>query len=273
MSNAPFLFDPEALARNRSRASVAPEKFLHEIAMDEIKHRLALVNKSFSGPAIVTGHGETWRELLPGAAIIADQEALDLHPGNHDLIIHAMALHWANDPVGQLIQCQRALKPDGLFMAVMFGGQTLHELRSVLAEAEASVSGGLSPRVAPMSEIRDLGALLQRAGFALPVVDSLPLKTSYESLTCLMHDLRAMGERNALSGRKRSFTARAVFAEAEVLYRQAFPAGNNRIEATYELLFLLGWAPDASQPKPLRPGSAAARLADALGAKEAPLKD
>ncbi|UYV37443.1 SAM-dependent methyltransferase [Rhodobacteraceae bacterium D3-12] len=273
MSEAPQLFDPKALTRNRARAAAAPEMFLHEIAADEIKHRLSMVNKSFNASVIVTGHGDFWQHILPDAVIVSADEVLKLEPRAHDLIIHAMALHWANDPVGQMIQCLHALKPDGLFMAVMFGGQTLHELRATLAEAEAQVSGGLSPRVAPMSEIRDMGALLQRAGFALPVIDSLPIKTSYKSLTHLMHELRAMGERNALHGRVRHFTRPSLFTAAEALYRRAFAAADSRIEATFELLFLLGWAPDATQPKPLRPGSASARLADALGSLEMPLKD
>jgi SAM-dependent methyltransferase len=205
--------------------------------------------------------------------IVAEEETLDLEPGAHELVIHAMALHWANDPVGQLIQCLRALKPDGLFLAVMFGGQTLHELRAALAQAEAEVMGGLSPRVAPMAEIRDLGALLQRAGFSLPVADSLPLKASYASPWHLMRELGAMGERSALRARPRHFARRAVFERAAELYQSAFADKDGRVQATFELIFLTGWAPDPSQPKPMRPGSAQARLAEALGSQEIALKD
>lgn len=183
-----------------------------------------------------------------------------------------MALHWANDPVGQIIQASRALKPDGLFQAVCLGGQTLHELRACLAQAESDVTGGLSPRIAPMGEIRDLGALLQRAGLALPVADSLPIKTSYRDVFHLMHDLRAFGETNALNTRLRRPTRRAVFDRCAELYARNF-SEDGKIIATFEFMFLSGWAPSADQPKPLRPGSAAARLADALKTKETPLRD
>lgn len=181
-------------------------------------------------------------------------------------------MHWTNDPLGQLIQCRRALRPDGLFLGVMFGGQTLQELRASLAEAEAQVTGGLSPRVLPMGEIRDLGALMQRAGFALPVADSVTQTVHYPDLAALMSELRAMGETSALAARPRHFTRRAVLTRAEAIYRANFPAPNGRITATFELVFLTGWAPHESQQQPLRPGSAKARLADALRVPEQPLK-
>ncbi|MDU8927887.1 methyltransferase domain-containing protein [Alisedimentitalea sp. MJ-SS2] len=270
MSTPPSLTDRTALTRNRDRSD---ESFLHAIAVDEIKDRLEVVNKTFTAPAIVTGHGDFWRDALPDCTVVGDDETLDLSPGAHDLVIHAMALHWANDPVGQMIQCQRALKPDGLFLAVLFGGQTLHELRAALGQAEVEVTSGLSPRVAPMAEIRDMGALLQRAGFALPVADAVPVKTTYASPLGLMRELRKMGEQNALNARLRNFTRRRVIARASEHYIDAFSDPDGRVRATYELIFLSGWAPDASQPQPLRPGSAAARLADALGTTETPLKD
>jgi len=273
MTKPPSLFDHNALARNRARAAKRFEPFLHAIAEDEIKDRLSMVKKSFKAPVIVTGHPDYWATAFPEMKIVADDETLALSQGTYDLVIHAMALHWANDPVGQMIQCLGALKPDGLFMAVSFGGQTLHELRAALAQAEVEVSGGLSPRVAPMAEIRDQGALLQRAGFALPVADSLPLRTSYETAWHLMRDLGAMGEQNALQDRPRHLARRSMFERASELYREAFPDKDGRVQATYELIFLAGWAPDSSQPQPLRPGSAKSRLADALGALEIPLKD
>ncbi|MEL6586265.1 MAG: SAM-dependent methyltransferase, partial [Pseudomonadota bacterium] len=169
--------------------------------------------------------------------------------------------------VGQLIQCRRALAPDGLFLGVAFGGQTLHELRAVLAQAETAVMGGLSPRVAPMADIRDMGALLQRAGLALPVADSLPRRVRYTTMFRLMADLRAMGETNALAARHRRFAPKHLFAEAARIYQEHF-ADADGIGATYELLFLSGWAPAETQQKPLRPGSATTRLADVLGVKE-----
>jgi hypothetical protein len=179
-----------------------------------------------------------------------------------------MALHWANDPVGQIVQARRALMPDGLFLGACLGGRTLWELRSALTEAEARLTGGLSPRVAPMGEIRDLGALIQRAGLALPVADSLALTVEYRDAFHLMQDLRAMGEGNALAARRRAFAPRALFPEAARIYSEGFGLPNGRIPATFEFVFLTGWAPAESQPKPLRPGSATARLADALGVDE-----
>jgi SAM-dependent methyltransferase len=196
-----------------------------------------------------------------------------LDPGAHDLVIHALALHWADDPVGQLVQCRRALNPDGLFLGMGLGGQTLAELRAALAEAETQLSGGLSPRVLPMGEIRDLGALLQRAGFALPVADSVPLNASYADAFALMHDLRAMGETNALAARHRAIPSRALFPTMAACYNTSFPAPDGRIRATFEIIALTGWAPAETQPRALRPGSAGMRLADALGSTETALPD
>lgn len=272
MSAPPRLTDRPALLRNRDRAlRRGPALFLHELALAEIEQRLAEVNRRFTAPAIVTGFPGAWAGLLPGARVVPDDDLLALAPGAHDLVIHALALHWANDPVGQLVQCRRALRPDGLFLAVLFGGQTLAELRAALAESEVALTGGLSPRVLPMGEIRDLGGLLQRAGFALPVADATTSVVQYRDALHLMADLRAMGEASALAARPRRIAPRALFAEAARRYAAAFPAEGGRIRAGFEMIFLTGWAPDESQPKPLRPGSAARRLAEALGTTETPL--
>lgn len=273
MSNTPDLFDRTALARHRARIAQAPALFLHEIARDDLQDRLMMVNRTFTAPAIVTPFPDVWRASFPDAKIIPDDDVLDLEPGAHDLVIHAMALHWANDPVGQLVQCRHALRSDGLCLSISFGGQTLHELRSVLGQAEAEITGGLSPRVVPMGEIRDLGALLQRAGFSMPVADSVPLTASYETALHLMHELRAMGETNAMTARLRGLSRRRVLLEAVRLYHETFGQPDGRIPATFELITLTGWSPDPSQQQPLRPGSAAARLADALGTSENPLHD
>ena len=270
MENSPILTDRRALTRNRNRA--LPEAlFLHDLVADEISERLKEVNRTFTKVAIVTGQPAFWQAKFPGAVVVEDAETLDLDQGAFDLVLHMMALHWANDPVGQLVQCRRALQPDGLLLASCLGGQTLHELRSALAEAEAVVAGGLSPRIAPMGEIRDLGALLQRAGFALPVADGTPLTVSYANAFHVMHDLRKMGENNALAHRPRGFTMRNILTEAATLYAEHFSNADRRVDATFEIITLTGWAPDDAQPKPLRPGSATARLADALGTKETPL--
>ncbi|MGO4908240.1 methyltransferase domain-containing protein [Pseudorhodobacter sp. W20_MBD10_FR17] len=264
----PDLTDAQALTRNRARAMQAPALFLHEDLRDEIKERLTEVNKSFTSIAIVTGFPDFWREAFPTAQIVADDDVLALKPGAFDLVIHVMALHWANDPVGQLIQCRHALQPDGLLLAALLGGQTLHELRACLAEAESAVTGGISPRVLPMAEIRDLGGLLQRAGLALPVADSFIRKVHYRDALHLMQDLRAMGEGNALNDRLRRPTRRGVFTKTAELYAQNYAVTGGRVSATFDLVFLTGWAPHDSQQKPLRPGSAVNRLADALNAAE-----
>ncbi|MBY6159529.1 methyltransferase domain-containing protein [Mameliella alba] len=272
MPNPPRLTDRSALERHRARAK-ADALFLHEAARDDAQDRLAMVNRAFKQVAIVTPFPQIWRPAFPEARIIPDAEVLDLTEAAHDLVIHALSLHWADDPIGQLIQCRRALQPDGLCLVLTLGGQTLHELRAALAQAETEVTGGLSPRVAPMGEIRDLGALLQRTGLALPVADSTPLTASYATPLHLMQELRAMGENNALAGRLRHPTRRAVMMRAVEIYSQAFALPDGRVPATFELITLTGWAPDASQPQPLRPGSAAQRLADALNTSETPLKD
>ena len=268
----PLLTDRTALARNRARAQ-ASALFLHETAREEAEDRTSFVNRAFTKPAVVTPFAQAWEGFMEGAKIVPDDDVLDLEPGAHDLVVHAMGLHWANDPVGQLIQCRRALQDDGLLIAITLGGQTLHELRAALGQAEIEVTGGLSPRVLPMGEIRDLGALLQRAGLALPVADSFTLTASYPSALHLMRDLRAMGETNALTGRLRRPTRRAVLLRAAAIYAAEFGDAQGRVPASYEIVTLTGWAPDDSQPKPLRPGSAAQRLADALKTQETPLKD
>lgn len=274
-SETPRLTDRAALTRNRARAlkADAPALFLQEAAIEEVQHRLQMVNRTFTNRAVVTGFPALWQAAFPEARVVSDDEILDLEVGAYDLVIHAMALHWANDPVGQLIQCRRALRPDGFFLGVGFGGQTLAELRAALAEAEVAVAGGLSPRVVPMAEIRDLGALLQRAGLALPVADNLALDVSYQTAFHLMRDLRAMGEANALQARLRHPTKPAVLRRAAEIYQDYHADGDGRIHATYELVFLTGWAPDDSQPQPLRPGSATQRLAEALGTQETKLPD
>ncbi|SIO49176.1 Methyltransferase domain-containing protein [Rhodovulum sp. ES.010] len=268
MQSPPELTDRLALARHRARARRDPALFLHDRAADEVKERLNEVNRTFTAPAIVSPFPETWTGTLSGAAIIEDAETLPLDEGAHDLVIHALCLHWANDPVGQLVQCRRALRPDGLFLGVLFGGRSLHELRTALAEAEAALMGGLSPRVVPMGEIRDLGGLLQRAGFALPVADCVTATVSYATPFHLMRDLRAMGETNALAARHRHPVPRALFVETARRYTERHAGPDGRIPATVEMIYLAGWAPAETQPKPLRPGAARTRLADALGTKE-----
>ncbi|MCJ8138330.1 methyltransferase domain-containing protein [Falsirhodobacter halotolerans] len=259
----PKLTDRPALTRHRTRARTEA-LFLHADVAHETQERLSEVNRTFTSPVVVTPFPEFW----PGFATVPDADLLDLTDGAHDLVIHALCLHWADDPVGQVVQCRRALAPDGLFMAVCFGGETLRELRAALTAAEAEVTGGLSPRILPMADIRDLGALLSRAGLALPVADADRRTVRYRDALHLMHDLRGMGETSALDARPRRFTRSGVLLGAAARYQADHADAEGRIPATFDLVWLTGWAPHPGQPQPLRPGSATHRLADALRPKD-----
>jgi len=270
MHNPSELFDTKALSKHRARAAKLGNAawFLHEFAADCVHERLQDINRTFTQPAFVGWNPDVWQKTLAlGGTTVPDATVIDLPVQAHDLIINGLTLHWANDLVGQLVQMRRALKPDGLMIAAMFGGQTLNELRTAFAEAEARIEGGISPRVAPMAEIRDLGALLQRAGFALPVADSITLTVEYDTSIHLMNDLRNMAETNALIARRRTLK-RETLAMAADVYSSNYTKASGRIGATFEFVFLTGWAPSEDQQKPLRPGSAQQRLADALGVAE-----
>ena len=199
-----------------------------------------------------------------------DEEALPFADGSLDLVVSALALQFVNDLPGTLIQIRRALKADGLLLAALIGGDSLTELRQAFAAAESEIEGGVSPRVAPFADVRELGALLQRAGFALPVVDSDRLTVRYNSVFALMRDLRRMGATNALNERRRSPLRRATLQRMADIYAERFADPDGRLRATFEVAWLSGWAPHERQQKPLKPGSAARRLADALGAQEIP---
>ena len=206
-------------------------------------------------------------ERLP---VVADEEALPFRDGSLDLVVSALALQFVNDLPGTLIQIRRALKPDGLLLAALIGGDSLTELRAAFAAAEAEVEGGVSPRVAPFADLRDLGALLQRAGFALPVTDVDRVTVRYASPLALMHDLRRMGAANALVERRRAPLRRATLRRMLEIYAERFADADGRIRATFEIVWLSGWAPHESQQQPLAPGSAKTRLADALRTREIP---
>jgi len=274
VTSPPTLFDTGLLARRRARAGrIGGADFLHRAVAGEIAERLTEVKRSFTDPVLIGPQPEVWAEALaqvgvPPPRLLPDGDVLPLAEGSHDLAVHALALHWANDPVGQLVQARRALRPDGLFLAALFGGETLGELRAALAEAEIEVSGGLSPRVAPMGEIRELGALLQRAGFALPVADVERVTVRYATVFSLMHDLRRMGATNALIERRRVPLRRATLMRMAEIYARRFADPDGRLRATFEIVWLSGWAPHESQQRPLKPGSATQRLADALGTSE-----
>ena len=205
---------------------------------------------------------------LPTFAAVADEEMLPFAAESLELVTSSLTLHWTNDLPGVLAQLRRALKPDGLLLAALFTGDTLRELRSTLTEAEVAERGGASPHVSSFVDGAEAGSLLQRAGFALPVVDVDTLRLTYTDAFALMHDLRAMGETNALRLRDRAFARRDVFLRAADLYAQRFGLPDGRIPATFQIAFLTGWSPAADQQRPLPRGSAVTRLADALGTEE-----
>lgn len=203
-----------------------------------------------------------------GVSVAAEEDCLPFAECRFDLVLSNLSLHWVNDLPGALVQANRALKPDGLFQAAVLGGETLNDLRECLMTAELEISGGASPRVSPMTTLRDAGALMQRAGFALPVTDFDVIDVSYPHALKLMADLRAMGEGNAVLERRSGFAPRGLFPRAAALYQERHGGADGRITARFEVIYLHGWHPHAAQPKPLRPGSAEARLADALDTRE-----
>jgi len=271
--------------RARARA-LGPETFLLDRVAADLADRVAAVLRQFERVVDLGTPTDAVRRALedkvgpivaaePAAPLSArplsvavDEEELPFADGALDLVVSALALQFVNDLPGTLIQIRRALKPDGLLLAALIGGDSLTELRQSFAEAESEIEGGISPRVAPFADVRDLGVLLQRAGFALPVVDSDRLTVRYDSAFALMRDLRRMGATNALTERRRTPLKRATLVRAAEIYAQRFADADGRLRATFEIVWLLGWAPHESQQKPLKPGSAARRLADALGTKE-----
>ena len=285
---SPDLFDRKLLRTRQRRARAAgPATFLLDRVADELGERLAAVVRPFERAVdLGTSDDAVRRVLAQGGKIgtlvaattalagrdplqvVADEEALPFGDASLDLVVSALALQFVNDLPGTLIQIRRALKPDGLLLAAMIGGDSLNELREAFAEAESEIEGGISPRVAPFADIRDVGALLQRAGFALPVVDSDRLIVRSDSALGLMRDLRAMGATNILAERRRTPLKRATLHRALEIYANRFADADGRLRATFEIVWLTGWAPHESQQKPLKPGSASQRLADALGARE-----
>lgn len=270
----PLLFDPHALALHRRRAAVAPADFLLRHVAEDMADRLAVILRPFEraaeiGPlspvlaqAVRPGLAAEWQDVAIG------NEALPLQPESIDLALSALALQFVNDLPGLLSQVRHALRPDGLLLAALVGGSTLTELRAAFSEAELEMEGGVSPRVAPFADVRDMGGLLQRAGFALPVADSDVLTVRYDNAFALMADLRAMGASNMLVQRRKGFTRRATMLRMAEIYAERFSDPDGRIRATFEIVWISGWAPHADQQKPLKPGSAKTRLADALGVKE-----
>ena len=258
--------------------------------------RLSAVNRSFSQAAVHSVDGPHLENLFqtlddksaetlvhtdlraPGRharalGLIADEECLPFGTASLDLIASVLSLQSLNDLPGALAQMNRMLRPDGLFMAALLGGETLRELRTAFLEAESEMEGGISPRVSPFADVRDMGGLLQRAGFALPVTDVDKIEVAYPSPIALLQDLRAMGWTTALKDRRKSFLRRKTFFRMIEIYADRFADGRGKVTATFEIIHLTGWSPHESQQKPLRPGSARVRLADALQSKEVKVED
>jgi SAM-dependent methyltransferase len=292
-ASGPVIFDRALIrARRRRAVQLGPVTFLLDRVADEFAERLSAVIRRFDVAADLGTPGEAVRTALTRlpavgkiirsdaaldatatpepARVAADEETLPFREASLDLIVSGLALQFVNDLPGVLVQIRRALKPDGLFLAALLGGETLTELRQSFAAAESEIEGGASPRVAPFADLRELGALLQRAGFALPVTDVDRITVRYDNAFDLMRDLRRMGATNALLARRRTPLRRSTLLRMAEIYAERFADPDGRLRATFEIVWLSGWAPHPDQQKPLKPGSAKTRLADALGAQEIP---
>jgi SAM-dependent methyltransferase len=289
----PLIFDRALIHRRRRRAqALGPATILLDRVAEDFAERLGAVLRRFDLAADLGTPGTAVRDALARLGsvgtivavdaifqggpprvekvyrIAADEEALPFRDASLDLVVSALTLQFVNDLPGTLVQIRRALKPDGLFVAALIGGETLNELRQSFAAAESDIEGGASPRVVPFVDVRALGDLLARAGFALPVTDSDRYTLRYASVFDLMHDLRRMGATNALIARRRIPLRRATLIRMAEIYQERFADADGRLRATFEVVWLSGWAPHPDQPQPLRPGSAQTRLADALGTHE-----
>jgi SAM-dependent methyltransferase len=271
-TNAPVLFDRGLLAMRQHRAlKQGPATFLLDRIAEDMNERLAAVMRDFADAADIWTPGEgllapegrfkSFTRIAPSGS---SQEVLPLQPQWLDLVLSALAFQFVNDLPGVLAQIRRSLRPDGLLLAAMIGGDTLHELRQCFAAAEAELESGASPRVAPFADLRDIGGLLQRAGLALPVTDVDRIVVRYDNAFALMRDLRRMGAGNVLIERRRTPTRRATLLHMAEIYGERFSDSDGRIRATFDVIWLSGWAPHDSQPKPLRPGSATASLEAAV---------
>ncbi|MEX1061424.1 MAG: methyltransferase domain-containing protein [Methyloceanibacter sp.] len=297
MSDERLLFDRKLLRARRARFTheIEAREFLLAHVAREIAERVELMLRPFPlaldlgayhgllgrtvaqlpsvGEMIYAESAFAFAALCPRPALVCDEDLLPFKEASLNLIVSGLALHRVNDLPGAFVQIRRALVPDGLFMAALLGAGALIELRQALIEAEAETQGGASPRVAPFGDVREYGALLQRAGFALPVADVETLTAIYASPRELMREVRALGGGNVLLARSKRPLSRHTLERAEGLYRERHGTPDERVSASFEIVYLSGWAPDPSQQKPLKPGSAARRLADALGTTEQPAGD
>ena len=291
------VFDRKALRRRRDRAAAnfSEADFLVREVGERVAERLEDLSRKFPVALDLGCHdGSLGRQLgsrgsirqliqcdlspqmaaqaatSGNPAVAVDEEALPFGAETFDLVLSVLALHWVNDLPGCLLQIRHALKPDGMFLGALLGGETLGELRAALLDAEAEIEAGVSPRLSPVVDLRDAGALLQRAGFALPVADADTIRVNYGDPLKLMLDLRAMGQSNAVRDRRKNFTRRETLLRASELYRERHAGPDGRVQATFQVIYLTGWAPHASQQQPLRPGSARLRFAEALDSEERP---
>lgn len=271
VADIPQIFDREVYRARQAKASAAQAPLLAQVAED-LEARLAVINHRFEQVAVIAGAAEPFRSVLAASGkcgaieIVPPQgdEALALEAGAYELVLHGLDLHCVNDVPGQLAQCARALRPDGLFMACCFAADTLQELRQSWLAAESSLDDGASLRVAPMIGVREMGSLLQRAGLALPVTDVDHLTLRYGDGLALMREIKAFGFANPLLGRRKSFTSRRMLLACAQDYQLHYADGDGRVRATLDILWAMAWKPHASQPQPKKPGSATARLADVL---------
>jgi SAM-dependent methyltransferase len=289
----PVIFDRRQVRRNRERAAarIADHGFLFDWAMRNLIERLAVVRRKFpqalqigarSAPDLTNALAEAVDAenvtVMDAPALLAryrgsrrvaaDEEALPFAQHTFDLVVSPLSLQTVNDLPGVLIQIRRCLKPDGLFLGALPGGRTLFELRESLMEAELAIKGGVSPRVIPFADKQQMGGLMQRAHYSMPVVDSDIVTATYKDIASLAKDLRGMGEGNTVAAHGRTFTGRRFWGEAENIYKKKFAEADGRLPATFEIIFLSGWSPHESQQKPLRPGGAQHSLAEALGTTE-----
>ncbi len=291
MTSHPTPFDRFLRRARRVRAceTLSEADFLLQRAADEFQDRLAATNRHFETVLDIGAHKGLLAsqlaptlgqppismdvtipmvEAAPAPRFVGDEEFLPIASESLDLVVSALTLHWVNDLPGTLLQIRKALKPDGLFLGALFGGATLHELREAMLQAEAETSGGVSPRVAPFADLKDIGHLMQRAGFALPVTDADIVTVRYDTVFHLFRDLKAMGETSILNDRRRVPATRKLLQRTAEIYQNRFADKDGRLPATFEILYATGWAPHESQQKPIRPGTAKMSLAAALKDQE-----
>jgi len=277
MTDTPQIFDRKILRQKNKRAAknFDNHRFLYDFGFSQLEDRLKIIKKDFKSIIQIGAFGhhinnaltlDSCSSLCPD--IIADEECLPFKENSQDLIISNLNLHATNDLPGVLSQIKYALKPDGLFIASILGGETLYELRDVMQSVEIEHNSGITPRIFPFADMQQMGALMQRAGFNLPVIDNEKVTVTYEEPFKLFHDLRYMGQSNIISTRRKNFTSRQFFMDVVQKYQDKYSEDDGRIVATFEVIFILGWKPHDSQQKPLPRGSAKNRLADALNTKE-----